>query len=85
MYIAARCILLSGIQTIHMFVIVLAVGGRKEGEYESLDSYLTLSALLMTPKLDCQKLRCCLSEYFFVESSLFTKTMSQNHLKIEQF
>ena len=36
----------------------------------------------MSPKLDCQKPRHCLSEYFFVESSLFTKIMSQNHPKI---
>ena len=37
----------------------------------------------MDPKLDCQKLRYCLSEYFFVDSSLFTNIMSQNHLKME--
>ena len=37
----------------------------------------------MDLKLDCQKLKCCLSEYFFVDSSLSTKIMSQNHLKIE--
>ena len=37
----------------------------------------------MDPKLDCQKLRCCPSKYFFVDNSLSTKIMSQNHLKIE--
>ena len=37
----------------------------------------------MGPKLDCQKLRGRLSEYFFVASSFSTKFMSQNHPKIE--
>ena len=57
--------------------------GQKESGCEGLDSYLTLSTLLMDPKLDCQKLRHLLIEWFFVDSSLTTNFMSQNHLKIE--
>ena len=37
----------------------------------------------MDPKLDCQRLRGCLNEQFFVDDALTTKVMSQNHLKIE--
>ena len=48
---------------------------RKEGVCEGLDSCLTLSTLLMDPKLDCQNLRCCLNEYFFAMSSIFTNIM----------
>ena len=61
---------------------VLAAGG-KTSKCEILDSCLTLATLLMTPKLDCQKPRCWLSEVFFVDSSLSPKSMLQNHLKIK--
>ena len=39
----------------------------------------------MNPKPDCQELSKALTQrvVFFVNSSLLTKTMSQNHLKIE--
>ena len=50
---------------------------------EGLDSCLTLSTLLMDPKLDFQKLRDRLSKYFIVGSRLITKFMSQKHLKID--
>ena len=36
----------------------------------------------MNPKMDSQNLRRCLSEYFFVGSSLTTKIMSKNYLNI---
>ena len=55
---------------------------RKEGVCGGLDSCLTLSTLLMGPKLDSHKLRHCLSKYFFVGSSLTTNIMSQSYLKI---
>ena len=48
----------------------------KGGGRGSLDGCLTLSTLLMGTKLDCQKLKHCLSKYFFVDSSLSTKIMS---------
>ena len=35
-----------------------------------------------TTQLDCPKLKHCLSEYFFVDSSLFTKIMS--YIKLAQ-
>ena len=37
----------------------------------------------MDPKLDCQRLRHYLSKYIFVDSSLSSNIVSQNHLKIE--
>ena len=58
-------------------------GGRKQSWGEDLDNCLTLSTLLMDSKLDCQRLRGCLNEQFFVDDALTTKVMSQNHLKIE--
>ena len=58
-------------------------GGRKKGGWEGLGSCLTLSTLLLDPKLDCQKLRHCRNEYFIVCSPLTTNFMSQNRLKIE--
>ena len=74
--------LLSSIQTMYTHVY-LYVGrwGWKEGEREGPDSCLTLLTLLMDPKLDCQKLRHCPGKYFFVGSSISTKSMSQNHIK----
>ena len=38
-----------------------------------------LSIFLISPKLDWQKIRGCLSKYFYVDRSLFTKVMSQNY------
>ena len=48
-----------------IFIGALAAGGGKRGNvrYEGLDSYLTLSILLISPKLDCQKLIYSLSKY----------------------
>ena len=57
--------------------------GRKSNGGEGVDGWLSLSTLLMNHTLDCQKLRGCLNEQFFVDDTLTTKIMSQNHLKKE--
>ena len=67
----------------HIFIGVLATGDEKRGGCEDLGSFLTLSTLLVTPKLDCQKLKSCLSKYFIVDSSLSTKSMSQIYLETD--
>ena len=53
------------------------------GDASNLDSCLTLSSCLMTPKLDCQKLKGCLSDYFIVDISLSAQIMCQNYIKVE--
>ena len=67
----------------YTFSLVRWLLGQTKGGCEGLNSCLTLSTVLTKPTLDCLKLRHCFSEYFFVDSSLITKIMSQNHLKIE--
>ena len=77
----AHCHLISSIQTTRIHWFIGSWTWKEEG-YEGHDSYLTLSTLLRGTKLGCQKLRHCLSKYFFVGSSSTTKIMSQNYLKI---
>ena len=71
----ANCHLIGNIQTIRVYWFV-GSRTRKEGVCEGLDSCLTLSTLFMGAKLGFQKLRHCLSKYFFVDNSLTTKIMS---------
>ena len=50
--------------------------GMKIGWIRGSGQLLNPSTLLRDTKLDCQKLKHCLSDYYFVESSLSTKIMS---------
>ena len=77
MIIAAHCHLLSDIQTIHIFIVALAAWGGKSANVSILGSCLTLSTLLMDSKLDCQKLKGSLSEYFFVGSPSTTALLDR--------
>ena len=55
--------LLGGIQTIYIFIGVLAAEGGNRVDVRVLTAaYLTLSTILMDSKLDCHRLRGCLNE-----------------------
>jgi hypothetical protein len=82
-YIVAHRKLLSVILDHVHFHCCVGRWAQKERVCEGLDSCSTLSILLMGTKLDCQKLWCCLSKYFFVDSSLSTNIMYQNYPKME--